>query len=127
MKYGIEKYKKRLYKISAAVAGLLCIAMFALVIPAMEVFAQTECTVTASSANIRANADVGSTALASVLKGDKLTVTEEVTGADGKVWYKVIIDAFFPRCLTGSLPCRLQAFALQSFHRNHRLPSYPLF
>lgn len=93
MKYGIEKYKKRLCKISAAVAGLLCIAMFALVIPAMEVFAQTECTVTASSANIRANADVGSTALASVLKGDKLTVTEEVTGADGKVWYKVIIDA----------------------------------
>ncbi len=93
MKYATEKYMKWLCKISAAVAGLFCAVLLALVIPSMEVLAQTECTVTASSANIRANADTGSTALASVLKGDKLTVTEEVTGADGKVWYKVIIDA----------------------------------
>ncbi len=93
MKYAIEKNRKWLCKISAAVAGLFCTALLALVIPAKEVLAQTECTVTASSANIRASADTGSTALASVLKGDKLTVTEEVTGADGKVWYKVIIDA----------------------------------
>ena len=50
-------------------------------------------TVTASSANIRAGADIGSTAVASVRQNAELEVVEQVTGSDGKIWYKVIVDA----------------------------------
>lgn len=57
-----------------------------------EAYIQTQGTVTAESANIRQNADTSSTAIASVKKGDTLTINNEVTGTDGKVWYYVYVD-----------------------------------
>lgn len=73
-------------------SALLCAFMLA-ALPARTVHAEKQVTVTASSANIRSSADVGSTAVASVLKGAKLSVIEETTGTDGKTWYKVWVDA----------------------------------
>lgn len=73
-------------------SALLCAFMLA-ALPARTVHAEKQVTVTASSANIRSSADAGSTAVASVLKGAKLSVIEETTGTDGKTWYKVWVDA----------------------------------
>ena len=91
MKYLGEKDRRRNCRIKAAVFGLLCIAVLAL-LPAKDVLA-VEGTVTASSANIRAGADPNSQILASVLNGDKLSIKEEVTGTDGNVWFYVFIDS----------------------------------
>lgn len=91
MRYLGEKDRKRNSRIKAAVFGLLCIAVLAL-LPARDVLA-VEGTVTASSANIRAGADPDSKVLASVLNGAKLTIKEEVTGTDGNVWFYVFIDS----------------------------------
>lgn len=91
MQYLGEKDRRRSSRITAAVFGLLCIAILAL-LPAREVLA-VEGTVTASSANIRAGADPNSQILASVLNGDKLSIKEEVTGTDGNVWFYVFIDS----------------------------------
>ncbi|MDE5801752.1 MAG: SH3 domain-containing protein [Lachnospiraceae bacterium] len=91
MRYLGEKDRRRNSRIKAAVFGLLCIAVLAL-LPARDVLA-VEGTVTASSANIRAGADPNSQILASVLNGDKLTIKEEVTGTDGNVWFYVFIDS----------------------------------
>ena len=84
-----KKWAKRLGMALAAV----CFAILFAMTPAGEVLAETEGTVTASSANIRSSADTGSKAVASVLKGAKLSIIEETTGTDGKVWYKVWVDA----------------------------------
>ncbi len=92
MGYFREKSRKWGMNVIAVTAMLFCTAVLAM-IPAKEVFAQATGTVTASSANIREKADASSTAVASVRNGDKLTITEQVTGADGKVWYKVFVDA----------------------------------
>lgn len=92
MGYIKEKSKKWMRSIGVAFAGLFCVAALVLFQPG-EVQAETQGTVTASSANIRSSADTGSTVLASVKSGDKVSITEEVTGTDGKVWYKVFIDA----------------------------------
>ncbi len=92
MEYFRKKCKKWGKHVFAAAAMFLCAAVLVLV-PAKDVFAQATGTVTASSANIRESADAGSTAIASVKKGNTLTITEQVTGADGKVWYKVFVDA----------------------------------
>ena len=92
MEYFRKKCKKWGKHVFAAAAMFLCAAVLVLV-PAKDVFAQATGTVTASSANIREKADASSTAVASVRNGDKLTITEQVTGADGKLWYKVFVDA----------------------------------
>ena len=92
MEYFGEKSRKCGRHLLAAAATLLCAAVLVL-FPAKEVYAQATGTVTASSANIRESADAGSAAVASVKKGNTLTITEQVTGADGKVWYKVFVDA----------------------------------
>ncbi len=55
--------------------------------------ATNQCKVTASSANIRKDADTKSTAVASVLNGAELTIKSQTTGTDGKVWYYVFVDA----------------------------------
>lgn len=87
-----EKQKRWVQKIGMVFAALLGVAMLAL-LPYREALANVQGTVTASSAYIRASADVNSTSLASVMYGDKVEITEEVTGADNQTWYKVIIDA----------------------------------
>ncbi|MGN1147761.1 MAG: SH3 domain-containing protein, partial [Lachnospiraceae bacterium] len=92
MGYIKEKCKKWMRSIGVAFAGLLCVTVLVL-LQTGEVLAETQGTVTASSANIRSSADTGSTVLASVKSGDKVSITEEVTGTDGKIWYKVFIDA----------------------------------
>lgn len=86
MGYINEKIRKRFMIIS----GFCCVLMmvFALSMDALA----AEGVVQASSANIRSSADPGSTILASVLKGDKLTIKEQATGTDGTTWYKVFID-----------------------------------
>ena len=93
MGYMREKGRKVISRMGVCLTGVLCAVVLMLLIPAKDVFAYEEGTVTASSANIRSSADVSSTILASVLQGDELTIIESVTGTDGKVWYKVFIDA----------------------------------
>lgn len=87
-----EKRNRWVQKIGMAFTALFCMAVLAL-LPYREVLANVQGTVTASSANIRASADVNSTALASVLSGNKVEIIEEVTGTDNQKWYKVVIDA----------------------------------
>ena len=89
---GYEKKTKYGNRMWLVLSALLCAFMLA-VLPAKTVHAEKQVTVTASSANIRSSADAGSTAVASVLKGAKLSVIEETTGTDGKTWYKVWVDA----------------------------------
>lgn len=48
--------------------------------------------VTASSVKIRESADTNSEMLSGAMQGDVLTITGEVTGADGKVWYQVTFE-----------------------------------
>lgn len=55
--------------------------------------AESAATVVAKSANIRQEASASSTALASVVANNTLSVIGKVTGADGKVWYQVFVDA----------------------------------
>lgn len=50
-------------------------------------------TVTAKSANIRANANTASTVLASVLEGNTVDIIGKVTAADGFIWYQIYVDA----------------------------------
>ena len=93
MGYIREKSRFFIGRMGVCLAGVLCVALLVILLPAKDVFAYEEGTVTASSANIRASADTSSTALASVVQGNKLTIIESVTGTDGQVWYKVFIDA----------------------------------
>ena len=88
MKYIISKIKG-LKMITAGV--VFSVAIF--VMMSMEVLAQAEGTVIADSAKIRSEANTSSNAVGSAKKGDKLTITEETTGSDGMVWYKVFVDA----------------------------------
>ena len=92
MRYMKEKRNGWVQKIGMGFAALFCMAVLVL-LPYDEVLANAKGTVTADSAYIRASADANSTALASVLKGNTVEITEEVTGTDGAKWYKVIIDA----------------------------------
>ena len=48
--------------------------------------------VTASSVKIRENADTDSEMISGAMQGDILTITGEVTGADGRIWYQVTFD-----------------------------------
>ena len=77
--------------------GLLVFAaaMFLFVANSMEVnaYIQTQGTVIADSAVIRKEANAKSNQIASIMKGDKVTINNEETDADGVVWYKVFVDA----------------------------------
>lgn len=48
--------------------------------------------VTATSVKIRESADTNSEMLSGAMQGDILTITGEVTGADGKTWYQVTFE-----------------------------------
>ncbi len=74
------------------VTACFCLVTVLCLAPHLTVSAATG-KVSASSANIRSSADSGSTVVASVLNGNKLNILEETTGTDGKVWYKVEVDA----------------------------------
>ena len=74
------------------VTACFCLVTVLCLAPHLTVSAATG-KVSASSANIRSSADSGSSVVASVLNGNKLNILEETTGTDGKVWYKVEVDA----------------------------------
>lgn len=59
----------------------------------LQVHAETSAKVTASSANIRKEADASSQIIASVLKDDMISIRAKTTGSDGKVWYQVFVDS----------------------------------
>ena len=61
----------------------------------MESYAFTRTTgeVTGSSVKVRKEASTEAELVASVKAGDDLDVVDSVNGADGKVWYKVMINA----------------------------------
>lgn len=56
-------------------------------------YQETPGTVLAESANIRSTSDTSGTVLASVKKNQTVSICDEVTGADGKVWYQVYVNA----------------------------------
>lgn len=56
-------------------------------------YIQTSGTVVSESAIIRKSADGESKAIASIVKGDKVTINNEEKDANGVVWYKVFVDA----------------------------------
>lgn len=59
----------------------------------LQVHAETSAKVTASSANIRKEANVSSQVVASVLKDDMISIRAKTTGSDGQVWYQVFVDS----------------------------------
>lgn len=59
----------------------------------LQVHAETSAKVTASSANIRKEANASSQIIASVLKDDMISIRAKTTGSDGKVWYQVFVDS----------------------------------
>ena len=75
----------KIFEIRNTMMSILCLALLLILAPAINANAQTEGTVTASSANIRTSANAGRTAMASVSYAAKLTILEEVTGADGQI------------------------------------------
>ncbi len=85
-------FKNKVSVMRNVLAGFFCMAALFVLAPAMDVLA-AEGTISASSANIRSSADTGSTVVASLLHNNKITILDEVTGTDGKVWYKIQVDA----------------------------------
>ena len=85
-----RKFSKRTY----IVLGILC-CIFIWLQFGMESYAFTRTTgeVTGSSVKVRKEASTESEVVASVRAGDDLDVTDAVNGADGKVWYKIIVSA----------------------------------
>lgn len=77
------------------VKSLLCMAIFVFLLYAAgsTADAETAATVIARSANIRQEANANSTVVASVVKDNTVSIIGKITGADGKVWYQVFIDA----------------------------------
>lgn len=59
----------------------------------MVCFADEKGTVAVESAKIREKADASSNQLGSVAKGGTVDIIGETTGADGKKWYQVYVDA----------------------------------
>lgn len=55
--------------------------------------AQSQGKVTASSANIRKEANPSSQVLGSAAKDDSVTINHQTTGSDGNIWYQVFVNA----------------------------------
>ncbi|MBE5873098.1 MAG: hypothetical protein E7287_01690 [Lachnospiraceae bacterium] len=55
--------------------------------------AQSQGKVIVSSANIRKEPNGSSAALGSAFKDSEVTINHQTTGADGKIWYQVFVDA----------------------------------
>ena len=56
-------------------------------------FTRTTGEVTGSTVKVRKEASTETELVASVRQGDKVDVVDAITGADGKVWYKIMISA----------------------------------
>lgn len=79
-------------KVWYAISTMLLVFVFALCI---GTFARAEetITVTVKGANIRKEASTESDVVGNVKQDSVLTVLEQKNGADGKVWYKIQVDA----------------------------------
>ena len=71
-------------------AALLCCLVMSIT---MVCLADEKGTVTVDTAKIRSQADASSDQLASVAKGGTVDIIGQTTGADGKTWYQVYVDA----------------------------------
>ena len=93
-KKGYRMMRRILGKKTYIVFGILC-CMFMWLQFGMESYAFTRTTgeVTGSSVKVRKEANTTSDMVASVKAGDDLDVVDSVTGADGKVWYKIVVKA----------------------------------
>lgn len=93
-KEGYSMMRRLFGKKTYIVFGILC-CMFIWLQFGMESYAFTRTTgeVTGSSVKVRKDASTESEMVASVKAGDDLDVVDSVTGADGKVWYKIIVKA----------------------------------
>ena len=89
------RMKRRVFgKKAYIILGILC-CMFMWLQMGIESYAFTRTTgeVTGSTVKVRKEASTETELVASVRKGDKLDVVDAITGADGKVWYKIMISA----------------------------------
>ena len=70
-------------------------AIFLFVLNPIEAHAQiqTQGTVVADSAVVRKDPSANSNVIASVMKGDKVTINNEETDSNGVIWYKVFVDS----------------------------------
>ncbi len=84
---------------------LLALGMFIVLfcVNSNHAFAQTTGTVSAASANIRASASTSSQIIASVVKGDVVSIADEVTDANGVLWYQIHVDATTKGYIAASL------------------------
>ena len=93
-KEGYKMMRRLFSKRTYIVFGILC-CIFVWLQFGMESYAFTRTTgeVTGSSVKVRKEASTSAEMVASVRAGDDLDVVDAVDGADGKVWYKILINA----------------------------------
>lgn len=82
---------------SSIMTGFLCcmtaLAMFCCQGMEAQAYIQTQGTVIADSAKIRKEPSGDSSVIASILKGDSVTINNEETDSAGVIWYKVFVDS----------------------------------
>lgn len=90
----IKKYEKNTGrgKVSGTMAAVFLAAAVLLSCPFVSL-ADSAGTVTVESARIRKSADADSEVVASVSRGKKVTIKDEVQDAAGTLWYQVYVDA----------------------------------
>lgn len=91
----MKRNRKQIQKWTGQMVAVLLIIVAIGMVEKTTVYAyvQTTGTVASTSANIRESASTTAKILASVVKNDVLTISDEVTGTDGNLWYHVFIDA----------------------------------
>lgn len=81
-----ELQRRMLRKVSVIALMIVCFVMFSVTTYAAEG------RVKASAAKIRKDASTSSEAIGSAVNGQTFEITNEVTGADGRVWYQISFD-----------------------------------
>ncbi len=89
MKFSIHKNKKK-WMILAAICVALAAACISILEEPMTVYAYTPVAATINDGPVQLrNAPVNGTKLALLYPGDNVTVINEATGSDGRVWYQL--------------------------------------
>ena len=91
----LQKLKKLLGKVQLVLGMMVLVLTLALCVDgfAMVSNAETQAKVTASSAKVRKEASTSSESVGSATRDTVVTVVGETQGADGYVWYQVVVDA----------------------------------
>lgn len=85
---------KRIFKKTYIVLGMILSAFIWLQMGTDSfAFTRTTGSVTGSSVKVRESASTNADVVASVKAGDVVDVTDEVSAADGSVWYKIVVKA----------------------------------